>query len=72
MNTRLYALYRFTRVHLSRESDPNLVSTCTLWLVFKEKNLGSLFAIEGGNMPEGRKLRQRKEREKEEGTYLEF
>lgn len=43
-----------------------------LWFVFKEKNLGSLFAIEGGNMPEGRKLRQRKEREKEEGTYLEF
>lgn len=41
-----------------------------LWFVFKEKNLGSLFVIEGGNMPEGRKLRQREEREKEGGNLL--
>lgn len=30
MSTRLYALYGFTRVNLSRENDPNLVSNCTL------------------------------------------
>lgn len=39
MSTRLYVLYRFTRVHLSRESDPNLILTCTL-VRFQRKESG--------------------------------